>query len=256
MTNDHEKNVIHLDFIRDTLQNDVKELGFILSERQLEQFCLYANLLLQWNEKMNLTAIKDPIEICKKHFIDSLCLVKTKLLDKSNSLIDVGTGAGFPGIPLKIVFPDINITLLDSLKKRVAFLEEVIDNLQLHHISAFHGRAEEFGKWEEHREQYDICVSRAVASLPTLLECGIPFVKIGGFFVAYKSEKIYEELNGIEKLVDLLGGTTKTRLEFTLPNTQIKRTFFIVEKSSPTLVKYPRKPGIPFKNPLNSTFLQ
>ncbi|MDE5680653.1 MAG: 16S rRNA (guanine(527)-N(7))-methyltransferase RsmG [Lachnospiraceae bacterium] len=185
---------------------DLSEFNITLSDIQVEQFMTYYELLVEWNGFMNLTAITEYEEILKKHFVDSLSLVKVCDLTKEISLIDIGTGAGFPGIPLKIAFPNLKITLLDSLQKRIQFLNAVIEKLALTDIDAVHGRAEDFAKPCSIREQYDICVSRAVANLTTLSEYCIPFVKRGGVFVSYKSEKLIEEKQEAENAISILGG--------------------------------------------------
>lgn len=236
----------------DTVQfrQDLSEFNITLSDIQVQQFISYYELLTEWNRFMNLTAITEYEEVLKKHFVDSLSLVKVCDLKKNISLIDVGTGAGFPGIPLKIAFPDLKVTLLDSLHKRVQFLNAVIEKLKLTDIDAIHGRAEDFAKPNALRERYDICVSRAVANMTILSEYCIPFVKRNGIFVSYKSEKIMEEKQQAEKAISILGGHVENQIEFTLPDSDIWRTLFIVRKIKETPKKYPRKAGLPAKNPL------
>ena len=236
----------HLNFFL----KDLEELNISLSEKQLIQFMSYYELLIEWNQIMNLTAITDFDEVMKKHFIDSLSLVKAYDVSKTVSLIDIGTGAGFPGIPLKIAFPDLDVTLLDSLNKRVNFLNTVIDQLGLEKIQAFHGRAEDFAKKGKLREQYDICVSRAVANLSTLSEYCLPYVKIGGYFISYKSEKIEEEKKDAEHAISVLGGKIENQIAFMIPNSDIYRNLFIVRKEKETPAKYPRKAGTAAKEPL------
>lgn len=228
---------------------DLEQFGIVLTEYQIEQFLRYFEILVEENKVMNLTAITEYDEVIKKHFVDSLSLVKTCDLTKNLKLIDVGTGAGFPGIPLKIVFPNIEITLLDSLNKRVTFLNKVIDELNLENIEALHGRAEDYGK-KILREKYDLCVSRAVANLSTLSEYCLPFVKVGGLFISYKSEKITEEKNIAEQAISILGGTVLNQVEFTLPNSNIFRNLFVIKKIKETPNKFPRKAGLPSKEPL------
>ena len=234
----------------DSFQKDLAELKISLDENQLCQFMSYYELLIEWNQVMNLTAITDFDEICKKHFIDSLSLVKAYDMSTSLSLIDIGTGAGFPGIPLKIAFPNLKITLIDSLNKRVVFLQTVIENLKLGNIEVIHGRAEDYAKEEKFREQYDLCVSRAVANLSILSEYCIPYVKTGGCFISYKSEKLTEEIKEASKAIDVLGGRIENRIEFEIPGSDIYRNLLIVYKEKETPAKYPRKAGIPSKKPI------
>ena len=231
------------------LKDLFKEVHIDLDDDKEAKFERYYELLVEWNQKFNLTAITDHKEVLIKHFLDSISIVKAFDMDRISSLIDVGTGAGFPGIPLAIVFPDIRVTLLDSLNKRVAFLNEVISKLELDNVSAYHGRAEDFAKGE-HREKYDLCVSRAVANLSTLSELCLPFVKVGGFFVAYKSEKAADEIKLAEKAVDILGGKISESIDFILPSTDYERTIVIINKVKDTPSKYPRKAGTPSKQPL------
>lgn len=233
-------------------KNDLKEFHIYLNENQLNQFMKYYDLLKEWNSFMNLTAITEFGEVLKKHFIDSVSLINavTDLKERAYTLIDVGTGAGFPGIPLKIVFPNLQITLLDSLNKRVQFLNEVISLLNLQNISAVHGRAEDYAKPGKLRESFDLCVSRAVANLSTLSEYCLPFVKKGGFFISYKSEKISEEMAEAENAIVLLGGKAEEKKEFLLPDSDIYRCLFVIKKVRETPKKYPRKAGLPGKEPL------
>lgn len=199
---------------------------------------------------MNLTAITEYEEVVEKHFIDSLSIINAVDFSEIFNIIDIGTGAGFPGIPLKIAFPDINITLLDSLNKRVKFLNEVIEQLGLNNINAIHGRAEDYAKQKEYREQYDLCVSRAVANLSTLSEYCLPYVKINGLFIPYKSGDIDVELEKSEHAVSILGGVVSDVIRFQLPGTDIGRSFVKIKKIKSTGKKYPRKAGLPSKEPL------
>lgn len=232
------------------LTKKVKELSIVLNDKQIQQFEQYYNILVEWNKVMNLTAITEYEEVVEKHFLDSLTIVYAINMEKIETLIDVGTGAGFPGIPLKIAFPHLKVTLLDSLNKRIKFLNEVIDLLELDDIKAIHGRAEDYAKQAEYREQYDICVSRAVANLATLSEYCLPYVKMDGLFVPYKSGEIDEELKSSEKAVSILGGKVEEVVKFQLPGTDIGRSFVKIHKIKETKKKYPRKAGMPTKEPL------
>lgn len=228
-------------------QKDLDALQVTLSAEQLEQFLDYYKLLIEKNKVMNLTAITEFEDVLKKHFIDSLSLVKAFDLSGGLSVIDVGTGAGFPGIPLKIAFPNLRITLLDSLRKRVGFLQEVIEALSLKETEAFHGRAEDFAKGSL-RESFDLCVSRAVANLSTLSEYCLPYVKVGGCFVSYKADD--DEVKQAEHAIELLGGKLRERKAFLLPDSDIGRTLIVTEKCHPTPHQYPRKAGTAGKKPL------
>lgn len=236
--------------MNNVLTEKVKELSIVLNDKQIQQFEQYYNILVEWNKVMNLTAITEYEEVVEKHFLDSLTIVNAIHVEKIETLIDVGTGAGFPGIPLKIAFPHLKVTLLDSLNKRIKFLNEVIDLLELNDIKAIHGRAEDYAKQEEYREQYDICVSRAVANLATLSEYCLPYVKVDGLFVPYKSGEIDEELKSSEKAVSILGGKVEEVVKFQLPGTDIGRSFVKIHKIKETKKKYPRKAGMPTKEPL------
>ena len=227
----------------------LESLGIVLSEKQMEQFLTFYELLVEWNSFMNLTAITEFEEVVQKHFLDSLALIKAYDL-KDQTLIDVGTGAGFPGIPLKIAFPELNVTLLDSLNKRINFLNTVIETLGLKKVETIHGRAEDFAKNKDYREKYDICVSRAVSNLTTLSEYCLPFVKVNGSFISYKSEKLTEELKEAEKAISILGGQVGDQIELTLPDSDIYRNLLIINKTKNTSGKYPRKAGLPAKEPL------
>ena len=219
-----------------------------LIEEMQQQFEDYMKLLLEWNEKINLTAITEEDEIILKHFVDSLTI--SKYIKEGNSIVDVGTGAGFPGIPLKIARKDLKVTLVDSLNKRILFLNEVIEKLGLGDIETLHFRAEEFGQNKKYRESFDIATSRAVANLSTLVEYLLPLVKVGGICVCMKGSEIKEELENSKKAIEILGGEVEQVEEFYLPGTDIKRSIVIVKKISSTPKKYPRKPGTPAKEPI------
>lgn len=220
-----------------------------LSEIQLKQFEKYYELLIEWNSFMNLTAITDKDEVILKHFVDSLALAN--YVDISNkSMIDVGTGAGFPGIPLKILFPNVKVTLVDSLNKRIGFLNSVIDELDLKDIDTVHSRAEDLAHNKVYREKFDFCVPRAVANLSTLSELCLPFVKCGGYFIPYKSEKTSDEVTAAGHAIDLLGGQIDRIEEYLLPDSYINRTLVFIKKSSASPMKYPRKAGTPSKDPI------
>ena len=231
-------------------QKDLTNLNIQLTEVQINQFMKYYELLLEWNGFMNLTAITDFDEVLKKHFVDSLSLIKAYDVTRNVKVIDVGTGAGFPGLALKIAYPSLQITLLDSLNKRIHFLDEVIQKLGLSGIETIHGRAEDFSKPGKLREKYDLCVSRAVANLSTLAEYCLPYVKVGGEFISYKSEKVEEEMNKAKKAISLLGGKLVRCEEFYLPDSEIYRNFVVIKKVKETSKKYPRKAGLPSKEPL------
>ena len=233
---------------KEELLKRAKQFQRRLSEKEQNQFYQYMQLLLMWNEKMNLTAITEPKEILIKHFIDSMSI--SPYIEENAKVLDVGTGAGFPGIPLKIVLSQNNFTLLDSLNKRINFLNEVIRNLKLEKIETVHGRAEEFCKIAKRREGYDIVTSRAVAKLNTLLEYMLPFVKIGGKCICMKSLEIEEELNNANRAIEILGGEVEKVETITLENTDITRKIVIIKKIKETPKKYPRKAGMPSKEPI------
>lgn len=226
----------------------LEELHIQLTEEQIQQFIKYYEMLVEKNKVMNLTAITEFDEVIEKHFLDSLSLIKVYDLERDISVLDMGTGAGFPGIPLKIAFPGLKVTLADSLNKRILFLQEVIDELHLENIEAVHARAEELGKNKTYREMYDLVVSRAVANLSSLEEYCVPFVKIGGNFISYKSGEIEEEVANAKNATFLLGGKVKDVYKFDLY--EQKRSFVIIEKVKGTPKSYPRKAGTPTKTPL------
>lgn len=232
------------------LREGAQEYGIVLTERQEEQFIRYYELLIQWNKVMNLTGITEFDQVLLKHFADSLSIAGTVDMQKINTCIDVGTGAGFPGIPIKIAFPHIKVTLLDSLNKRIKFLNQIVEELELNDVVTLHGRAEDYAKKEEYREQFDLCASRAVANLSTLSEYCLPFIKKGGCFVSYKSADSDEEIKMSEKALDILGGKIEKIDKFTLPGSDMGRALVMIEKVKNTPRKYPRKAGVPSKEPL------
>lgn len=232
-------------------KNGLQQLNIELSEKQMEQFLQYYEMLVEKNKVMNLTAITEFDEVVEKHFLDSVSLTKQMDLHQPLKVLDLGTGAGFPGIPLKIVFPELEITLMDSLNKRVLFLQDVISSLQLQNIEAVHGRAEEAARNKKYREGFDLCVSRAVANISTLSEYCLPFVKIGGSFISYKSSTIEDELEDGKKGIAILGGKVKDVYKFTLPDSELQRSFVVIQKEKKTPKAYPRKAGTPSKDPLH-----
>lgn len=234
----------------ETFEKGLEQLRIFLNEKQIQQFIEYYEILVEWNKVMNLTAITDYEEVIAKHFLDSLALVKVCDLSGKKKVIDIGTGAGFPGIPLKIAFPELEIVLLDSLNKRIKFLNEVIEKLGLKNIRTIHGRAEDFAKQKEYRESFDLCVSRAVANLSTLSEYCLPYVKIEGNFIPYKSGKIDEEISHGEKAIKILGGKISQIDKFQLVDTDMERSFVVIKKEKNSPKKYPRKAGMPSKEPL------
>ena len=233
------------------LLDKVNKLSIELNEKQVKQFIKFYEMLVEWNKVMNLTGITEYDEVVEKHFVDSLSIVNVVDMNDIHKVIDIGTGAGFPGIPLKIAFPHLEITLLDSLNKRIKFLNAVIDELGLDNIHTIHGRAEDFAKQENYREKYDLCVSRAVANLSTLSEYCLPYVAVDGMFVPYKSGDIEEELNNSKKAIQILGGKIENTFKFELPGTDIGRSFVKIKKLKNTAKKYPRKAGLPSKEPLS-----
>ena len=228
----------------------LKQIDVTLDQKQMERFELYYEMLIEKNKVMNLTAITEPEEVIDKHFVDSLAINKIVDLKNVISVIDIGTGAGFPGIPLKIAFPWLEITLLDSLNKRVRFLEEVCERLGLENVTCVHARAEDGGRNKDYREKFDLCVSRAVANLSSLSEYCMPFVRVGGYFIPYKSGEIVEELTQAKKAVGILGGEIENVTGFELPGGEGSRSLIKIRKMKPISAKYPRKAGLPGKEPL------
>lgn len=235
-------------------EKGLDQLNIHLDDRQKSQFIQYYEYLIEKNKVMNLTAITEYEEVIVKHFLDSLALVKAPEFNpehlQGKTLIDIGTGAGFPGIPLKIAFPELKVVLLDSLNKRVNFLNEVITMLDLKDVKALHGRAEDYAKQKDYRESFDYAVSRAVANLSTLTEYCMPYVKTGGCFISYKSGRLEEELPLALKAIKILGGALSGTMKFSLMDTDMDRTFAVIKKEKPTPKRYPRKAGLPAKEPI------
>ncbi len=232
------------------LESRLEPLHITLSGMQLDQFDKFYDLLVEWNKVMNLTGITEYQDVVEKHFLDSLSIVKIIDMNQIEYAIDIGTGAGFPGIPLKIAFPDINIVLLDSLNKRIKFLDHIIEELKLDGIRTIHGRAEDYAREAGYREKFDLCVSRAVANLASLSEYCLPYVRVGGRFVSYKSGDIEQEISEGERAIKILGGKVYQVEKFNLPDTEIQRSFVMIKKMKNTQNKYPRKAGMPTKEPL------
>ena len=233
------------------LEEGCRELGITLDEIQKKQFTDFYEYLVEKNKVMNLTGITEFQEVLVKHFLDSLACVKAVDMSRIKRIMDIGTGAGFPGVPLKITFPHLEACLLDSLKKRVNFLEETFQMLKLENITAIHGRAEEYAKNKQYRETYDLCVSRAVSNLATLSEYCLPYVKTGGYFISYKSGTVQEEVEQAQKAVKILGGKIQDVVYFQLPDSEIQRSLVVIEKIKATPGRYPRKAGTPLKEPLS-----
>ncbi len=228
----------------------LEQLKIPYSDEKINQYLIYYEMLTEKNKVMNLTAITEFEDVVEKHFLDSLSLIKCMDLNRKMQVLDLGTGAGFPGIPLKIAFPELEIVLMDSLNKRVLFLQEVISELNLSGITAIHGRAEEMAVKKEYREQFDLCVSRAVANLSSLSEYCLPFVRVGGNFVSYKSGEVEEEVKQAGKAISVLGGKMVKVQKFVLPQTDVSRSFVQIEKKKRTPKSYPRKAGTPSRTPI------
>lgn len=225
-----------------------KQINVDINEEQANKFYKYMELLLEWNEKMNLTAITEPDEVILKHFIDSITV--EKYINKEAKIIDVGTGAGFPGIPLSIIRNDLNITLMDSLNKRIKFLDEVVEKNNLINVDTVHSRAEELARNSDYREKFDVATSRAVASLNVLLEYMVPFIKVGGYCICMKGSNVDEELDNAKKALNVLNCKVEKVERFNLPGSDYGRNIIIIKKIGETSKKYPRKPGTPAKEPL------
>lgn len=230
------------------LDNNMKKINIQLNDEQKNQFYIYMKLLLEWNEMINLTAITEPIDVIKKHFVDSATILK--YIEEKSSIVDVGTGAGFPGIPLKILKPNTKILLVDSLNKRISFLDEVINKLELKGIETKHSRAEDLGRNPNYREKFDIVTSRAVSNMATLSEYMLPLVKIKGSMICMKGSNISDELEDSKKAIQVLGGKLKIVDEFNFLNEDIDRSIVIIDKINKTPKIYPRKAGTPLKSPI------
>lgn len=232
------------------LEEGSNQFGVSLDNNQINQFFCYKDLIIEWNKKMNLTAITEEKEIIIKHFLDSISIGQSLDFTSVNNIIDIGTGAGFPGIPIKIAYPNLKITLLDSLNKRIDFLKKVVSQLSLKDVKCVHGRAEELGQNKDYRKSYDICVSRAVAHLSVLAEYTLPFLKVGGTFISMKSINVEEEINDSTKAIDVLGGEIIDIKDTMIPFSDINHRIILIKKVRPTPTKFPRKPGKPSKNPI------
>lgn len=232
------------------LKRGLNVLSIELSDKQINQLIQFYEYLVEKNKVMNLTAITEWQEVVQKHFLDSLALTKAVDMNQIERVIDVGTGAGFPGIPLKIAFPHLQMTLMDSLNKRIKFLEEVIDLCELEQIKVIHSRAEDLAREDEYREQFDICVSRAVANLSVLSEYCLPFVKVGGTFISYKSASADEEVGIAKNAIEILGAKIRNIEKFALPDSDIERSLIVIDKREPCGKRYPRKPAIIKEKPL------
>ncbi len=227
-----------------------KEWGIDLTESQIEKFNTYYHILSEWNSRMNLTTIEGEDEVWRKHFLDSLSIVKTNLPIEDKKVIDVGSGAGFPGLPIKIYWDSVQLTLLEAREKKANFLQETVDACKLTNVETIHARAEDYGVLEDYRETYDVCVARAVAKLPTLCEYCLPFVRVGGWFVAYKAKKAEEELATYKRSIQHLGGQLEEVISFTLPETDEQRKLIMIKKVKKTPLEYPRKAGTPERQPV------
>ena len=234
----------------DILRQGIKDFGIEVNDQMISDLKIYREILVDWNQKMNLTGIEEEKEVFIKHFLDSISAVSNGYIKDGISLIDVGTGAGFPGLPLKICLQNIKLTLLDSLNKRINFLQEVSNTVNLKDVEFIHGRAEDFGKNSDYREQYDVATARAVAGLPILMEFCVPFVKVGGYFVCLKGPNANLELEESKMAMDILGLEFVEKIDIELPNEELKHNILVFKKIKNTPEKYPRKAGKPAKSPI------
>lgn len=238
------------------LKNVLEDMAISYDEKKDGQFAGYMDGILEWNQHVNLTAIKDREEFLEKHYIDSLLCAGSSEFQRSETIIDVGTGGGFPGVPLAIAFQEKQFTLMDSLNKRIRIIQQLCEELGIHNVTAIHGRAEELGRKKDLRESFDVCVSRAVANMSTLSEYCLPFVKVGGCFIAYKGPDCEEELLAAENAIDKLGGSIARRENFASlgvresSGSELEHQLIFVLKNKPTMSKFPRKPGTPAKEPI------
>lgn len=235
---------------KELLKSGIEGFGIDTDEKMLDRFSNYRNILVEWNQKMNLTGIEEEKEVFIKHFLDSISAVKNNYIKDGISLIDVGTGAGFPGLPLRIALENIELTLLDSLNKRINFLKTVAEELSLDNIKYIHGRAEDFGRDKEFREVYDVATARAVAGLPALLELCVPFIKVGGHFICLKGPNADLELEDSKNAIRVLGMEFIEKIDVSLPESDLSHNILVFKKIINTPTKYPRKAGKPSKNPI------
>lgn len=233
---------------KNLLKENAKKISIDINEKELEMFWKYKKLIMEWNDKINLTAITEDKEIILKHFIDSLTI--NKYIEKTDNIIDIGTGAGFPGIPIKIINKDNNIVLMDALNKRLNVLKDIIEKLKLEKIETLHGRAEEIFKNEKYREKFDIATARAVSNMNVLVELMIPAIKVGGKCICMKGKNGAEELEESKRAIEILGGKIKTMEQIILPESDLERTIIVIEKVKKTPLTYPRKPGTPQNKPI------
>ncbi|GAA3642135.1 16S rRNA (guanine(527)-N(7))-methyltransferase RsmG [Asaccharospora irregularis] len=235
---------------KDILRKGIEELGISVNDKILQDFKVYREVLVDWNQKMNLTGIEEEREVYIKHFLDSISAITNNYIKDGMSIIDVGTGAGFPGLPLRICLKNVKLTLLDSLNKRINFLQEVSAKVGIDDIEFIHGRAEDFGKDENYREKYDIATARAVAGLPVLIEFCAPFIKLGGYFVCLKGPNANLELEEAKKAIEIMGLEFVEKIDVKLPELDLSHNILVFKKIKNTPEKYPRKAGKPSKNPI------